>query len=33
MNLAWDGDDARGFAKIMANQSRIYQTINQGLKK
>jgi len=33
MNLSWDGDDARGFAKIMANQSRIYQTINQELIK
>jgi argininosuccinate synthase len=33
MNLAWDSDDARGFAKIMANQSRIYHTINPGLKK
>ncbi|MCK4560028.1 MAG: argininosuccinate synthase [Calditrichia bacterium] len=29
MNLAWDGNDARGFAKIAANQSWIYRTINQ----
>ena len=32
MNLAWDGNDARGFAKIIANQSRIYRAINQGLE-
>jgi len=32
MNLAWDGNDARGFAKIMANQSRIYRSINQDLE-
>jgi argininosuccinate synthase len=29
MNLAWDGNDARGFAKIMANQTRIYRSINE----
>jgi argininosuccinate synthase len=29
MNLAWDGNDARGFAKIMANSSWIYRSINQ----
>ena len=29
MNLAWDGNDARGFAKIASNQSSIYRTINQ----
>jgi argininosuccinate synthase len=30
MNLAWDGNDARGFAKIMANQTRIYRSVNKG---
>jgi argininosuccinate synthase len=29
MNLAWDGNDARGFAKIMANQTRIYRSVNR----
>jgi argininosuccinate synthase len=33
MNLAWDGTDARGFAKIMANQTRIYRSVNQESKK
>jgi argininosuccinate synthase len=33
MNLAWDGNDARGFAKIMANQSRIHRTVNKGFEK
>jgi argininosuccinate synthase len=33
MNLAWDGDDARGFAKIMSNQTRIYRSVNQDLKQ
>jgi len=33
MNLAWDGNDARGFAKIMANQTRIYRSINQEPKQ
>jgi argininosuccinate synthase len=33
MNLAWDGNDARGFAKIMANQTRIYRSVNQDSKQ
>ena len=33
MNLAWDGNDARGFAKIMANQTRIYRSVNQDTMK
>jgi argininosuccinate synthase len=32
MNLAWDGNDARGFAKIMANQTKIYRSVNQESK-
>lgn len=28
MNLAWTGDDAKGFTKIFSNASRIYQQIN-----
>jgi len=29
MNLGWSGQDVRGFAKIMANQSRIYHAVNK----
>ncbi len=29
MNLGWTGQDVRGFAKIMANQSRIYHAVNK----
>ncbi len=29
MNLGWSGQDVRGFAKIMANQSRIYRAVNK----
>jgi len=29
-NPDWSGDDVRGFAKILANQCRIYTTINSG---
>lgn len=29
MNFAWSGQDVRGFAKILANQSRIYHEINK----
>ena len=28
MNLGWSGQDARGFAKILANPTRIYQSVN-----
>lgn len=28
-HLAWSGEDVRGFAKILANQSRIYHTVNK----
>jgi argininosuccinate synthase len=27
-NLAWRGEDVRGFAKIMSNQTRIYRAVN-----
>jgi argininosuccinate synthase len=33
INLAWDGNDARGFAKIMANQTRIYRSVNKDSKQ
>ena len=29
LNLGWQGDDVRGFAKILANQSKIYQSVNK----
>lgn len=28
MNLAWTGEDAKGFTKIFSNASRIYQSVN-----
>lgn len=28
-NLAWTGDDVRGFAKILSNQTRIYRAVNK----
>ncbi len=28
MNLAWSGDDAKGFAKILANQIKIHRAVN-----
>jgi len=28
-NLAWHGDDVRGFAKILSNQTRIYRAVNK----
>lgn len=31
-NLGWSGEDARGFAKISANQSKIFLTVNKELK-
>jgi argininosuccinate synthase len=31
-NLAWTGEDVRGFSKILSNQSRIYRTVNSGDK-
>lgn len=33
MNKAWTGEDARGFAKIMANQTKIHRLVNQKAKK
>ncbi len=33
MNLAWSGEDVRGFAKIMANQSRIHRVVNSRNKR
>ncbi|NOX88467.1 MAG: argininosuccinate synthase [Calditrichaeota bacterium] len=33
MNYQWDGADVRGFAKIMANQSRIYRTVHEKKEK
>jgi argininosuccinate synthase len=32
MHLNWTGDDVRGFAKILANQSRIYHAVNKKEK-
>jgi len=29
LNLGWDGEDVRGFAKMLANPSKIYQAINR----
>lgn len=29
MNLGWDGDDVKGFAKILANPTKIYNSINK----
>lgn len=29
MNKAWSGDDVKGFTKILANQSKIYQAVRQ----
>jgi len=31
-NLAWSGQDVRGFAKILANQGRIHRAVNEGRK-
>ena len=28
MNTAWSGDDVKGFTKIMANQTMIYNQVN-----
>ena len=33
MNISWTGEDVRGFAKILANQSRIYHTVNKKDKR
>ncbi len=33
MNLAWTGEEAKGFIKIMANQNRIYQSVQQVANK
>lgn len=30
MNNAWTGDDAKGFAKILSNQMKIYQTVHHN---
>jgi argininosuccinate synthase len=30
-NLAWRGEDVRGFARILANQTRIYRSVNKEL--
>lgn len=32
MNKAWSGDDVKGFTKILANQSKIYQAVHQNTK-
>ena len=32
MNKAWSGDDVKGFTKILANQSKIYQAVHQNPK-
>lgn len=29
LNLGWQGNDVRGFAKILSNQSKIYQSVNK----
>ena len=29
MNRGWTGEEAKGFIKIMANQNRIYQSVQQ----
>ena len=31
MNNAWDGQDVRGFSKIMANQAMVYKMVNKEL--
>lgn len=31
MNKAWSGDDVKGFTKIIANSSKIYQSVNPDL--
>jgi len=33
MNVSWSGEDVRGFAKILANQSRIYYAVNKEDKQ
>jgi argininosuccinate synthase len=33
MNKAWSGDDVKGFTKILANQSKIYQAVHQNAKE
>jgi argininosuccinate synthase len=33
MNKAWTGDDVKGFTKILANQSKIYQAVHQNAKE
>lgn len=30
MNLGWDGDDVKGFAKILANSTKIYNAVNKN---
>jgi len=32
-NLAWQGDDVRGFAKILSNQTRIHRAVNKDDEK
>jgi argininosuccinate synthase len=29
LNLGWDGNDVRGFAKMLSNSSKIYKTVNK----
>jgi argininosuccinate synthase len=29
MNLAWNGQDVRGFSKILSNQSMIFHALNK----
>jgi argininosuccinate synthase len=29
VNLAWSGDDVKGFTKILANQTMIYNKVNK----
>jgi argininosuccinate synthase len=33
MNIAWTGDDIKGFSKTMANQSMIYYKVNKDYRK
>ena len=33
MNLGWTGEEAKGFIKIMANQNRIYQSVQQEVEQ
>jgi argininosuccinate synthase len=32
MNNAWSGDDVKGFTKILGNQTKIWQHVNNELK-